>query len=80
MILLNMKREDPIMNRELLEQQICNPVRWEMIIRDMIAEGVDTFYEVGPGNTLSGLIAKIDSSVRCFSVSDAQSLKEVTAC
>lgn len=66
--------------RELLQKQICNPVRWENIVRNLIAEGVDTFYEVGPGSTLSGLIAKIDSSVRCFSVSDAQSLKEVTAC
>ena len=70
--------------KELLTEQICNPVRWETIIRSMIAEGVDTFIEVGPGSVLQGLIKKIDSSVRTFGVSDKESLettiREVTAC
>lgn len=69
---------------ELLEKQICNPVRWEAIIRDMIANGADTFIEVGPGNVLQGLIRKIDANMRVFGVSDAETLKntirEVTAC
>lgn len=70
--------------RELLAKQICSPVRWEAIVRDMIANGMDTFIEAGPGNVLSGLIGKIDKSVRTFAVSDAASLKkaieEVAAC
>lgn len=66
--------------RQLLQKQICNPVRWECIIRHMIAEGADIFCEVGPGSTLRGLIEKIDASVRCISVSDAQSLEEVQRC
>ena len=69
---------------ELLEKQICNPVRWEAIIRDMIENGADTFIEVGPGNVLQGLVKKIDANVRVFGVSDAETLKntirEVTKC
>lgn len=70
--------------KHLLQMQICSPVRWEMIVRNMIDAGVDTFIEVGPGNVLQGLIRKIDGSVRVFGVSDAESLKktvqEVMAC
>ena len=53
---------------KLLSNQICSPVRWEQIIRNMIADGVDTFVEIGPGKTLSNMIKKIDASV---SVTDA---------
>lgn len=70
--------------KRLLAKQICSPVRWESIIRHMIGEGADTFIEVGPGSTLSGLIAKIDRNVCTFSVNDAESLEkcvsEVKAC
>ena len=58
----------------LLAKQICSPVRWESIVRHMLASGIDTFVEAGPGNTLSGLISKIDKQARTFCVSDADSL------
>lgn len=70
--------------KTLLSRQICSPVRWEAIIRHMIAQGADTFVEVGPGSVLSGLISKIDRNVRTFQVSDKESLdkcvREVTIC
>ncbi len=53
---------------KLLSEQICSPVRWEQIIRNMIADGVDTFVEIGPGNTLSNMIKKIDASVNVADV------------
>lgn len=49
--------------RELLSRQICNPVQWEQLVRNMIADGIDTFIEIGPGRTLTNLIRRIDSSV-----------------
>lgn len=62
--------------KELLALQIKNPVRWELIVRNMIADGVDTFVEIGPGTTLSGFVSKIDSQVRTFHVEDMASLEE----
>ncbi|MEG2001118.1 MAG: ACP S-malonyltransferase [Evtepia sp.] len=61
---------------ELLTKQIKNPVRWNNIITHMIENGVDTFIEIGPGETLCGLIKKIDSSVTTRHVADADSLEK----
>ena len=49
-------------------------MRWEDSIREMMAMGVTTFVEVGPGKVLSGLLRQIDRSVRCFNVEDSASL------
>jgi [acyl-carrier-protein] S-malonyltransferase len=61
--------------RDALIRQVCLPVRWEDSIREMIASGVSTFVEVGPGRVLSGLLRQIDRSVRCFNVEDSASLQ-----
>ncbi|MGM9660386.1 MAG: ACP S-malonyltransferase [Faecousia sp.] len=45
---------------ELLAKQISSPVQWETLIRNMIAAGIDTFVEIGPGKTLTNMIKKID--------------------
>ena len=55
---------------ELLSKQICNPVKWENIIRNMIADGIDTFIEIGPGKTLTNMIKKIDPEVTAHTVMD----------
>ena len=52
----------------LLSMQICNPVQWEKIIRNMISDGVDTFIEIGPGKTLTNMIKKIDTEVKAVNV------------
>ena len=51
---------------QLLAKQIESPVQWENIIRNMIASGVDTFIEIGPGKTLTNMIRKIDFSVKAY--------------
>lgn len=61
--------------KDLLSRQVENPVRWQTIVENMIAAGVDTFIEVGPGKTLAGLIGKINCDVRALNVEDAESLK-----
>ena len=63
--------------RDLLARQIESPVRWEAIVRNMIAEGADTFIELGPGRTLCGLIEKIDQSVRVFSMESPEDLHKI---
>lgn len=54
--------------KDLVRKQVENPVRWQTIIENMIAEGVDTFIEVGVGKTLTGLIKRISADVRAFKV------------
>lgn len=62
-----------------LSDQMCSPVRWEKIIRNMIDAGADTFIELGPGNTLAGFISKINSDVRVFSVEGKEDLETVVS-
>ncbi|NAP00413.1 ACP S-malonyltransferase, partial [Halomonas sp. MG34] len=62
--------------RELLIEQLYSPVRFEESIRHMLNEGVDAFVEVGNGKVLSGLVKKIDKSVKTFAVQDTASLHE----
>lgn len=61
--------------KELLQKQVENPVRWQQLVENMIASGVDTFIEVGPGNTLTGLIKRIDPNVTALSVENEATLR-----
>lgn len=49
---------------ELLSSQLCNPVRWEQLVRNMMGSGVDTFVEIGPGRTLTNMIHRISADVK----------------
>ena len=59
---------------EALVRQVSSPVRWDEVVRRLLAEGVTTFVELGPGTVLAGLIKKIDRSVTVFSVEDEKGL------
>jgi [acyl-carrier-protein] S-malonyltransferase len=60
-------------------EQLTAPVRFAQASRELIGHGVTTFVEVGPGTVLSGLLKRIDSSVRTFSVHDVASLEAAAA-
>ena len=68
------KLEDATRLRTLLVEQLTAPVKFTQSAREMIGGGVTTFVEVGPGNVLSGLLKRIDSSVKAISVNDLKSL------
>lgn len=59
---------------EALIRQVSLPVRWEDVVRRLVAEGARTVVEAGPGNVLAGLIRKIDGSVTVVSVENGQGL------
>jgi [acyl-carrier-protein] S-malonyltransferase len=66
----------------LLVGQLTAPVRFTQAVQELIAQGVGTFVEVGPGGVLTGLVKRIDPSVRALSISTAAELavaQEVTA-
>jgi len=54
---------DPGQIRENLIAQLTAPVLWTQIVQNMIADGGTEFVEVGPGNVLQGLIAKVSKDV-----------------
>jgi [acyl-carrier-protein] S-malonyltransferase len=59
---------------DTLLRQVTGSVRWEQCMRLLIAEGIDTFIEVGPGKVLCGLMRQIDRSKTCMNVGDDASL------
>ena len=62
---------------ELLVEQLTAPVRFTQAVAGLVAEGVDTFVEIGPGQVVSGLVRRCDRSVRTFSVGDPRSLEKL---
>ncbi len=87
-VVANVTGEPVVSEKEIrrsLVAQVDSPVLWEDSMRWMLAQGVDTFVEIGPGNVLTGLIRKIDRRVRAFSAHDEatmlraiDALKQVT--
>lgn len=63
----------------LLERQLASPVRWTESVEAMIRDGATTFVECGVGEVLSGLIRRIDKSVRTLSVQDKATLDATAA-
>lgn len=66
---------DPEMIRELLVRQVYSPVLWQDTIEWMIADGVDTFVEIGSGSVLAGLIRKIDKTVKVININSLESVQ-----
>lgn len=60
--------------RVKMPKQIYSPVHWTQTIEKMIAEGVDTFIEIGPGKVLAGLNRKISSDITTYNIFDKASL------
>jgi [acyl-carrier-protein] S-malonyltransferase len=63
--------------RELLARQLTGRVRWTESVRRMVALGVDTFIEVGPGTVLGGLIRRSVEGTRVLSAADAEGVAAV---
>ncbi len=63
--------------KEALTQQIYHSVQWVKTIQTMIAEGFDTFIEIGPGKTLAGLIRQIDPSVKVYCAESLASIDKI---
>ena len=59
---------------EALIRQVSAPVRWEDVVRRLVADGVTTFIEVGPGRALSGMVKRISRRSQITSVGDLESI------
>jgi [acyl-carrier-protein] S-malonyltransferase len=65
---------DEMRARTTLVRQVTGSVKWDPSMRLLIAEGVQTFVEIGPGKVLCGLMRQIDRSKTCLNVGDEASL------
>lgn len=70
---------DPDSIRHLLELQVAQPIRWHDSMERMIADGFDCFVEVGPGRVLTGLMRKINRTVKTQNYSTSESLGRAEA-
>jgi [acyl-carrier-protein] S-malonyltransferase len=63
--------------KDELVDQILHCVKWQHSIEKMITEGVNTFFEIGHGEVLAGLIKRIDSTVQVFNIGDIDIDKQI---
>ena len=63
-------------SRDALVRQVTGSVKWDQSIRELIAQGVETFVEVGPGKVLCGLMRQIDRTKTAVNVEDEASLEK----
>ncbi|MBO4980737.1 MAG: ACP S-malonyltransferase [Lachnospiraceae bacterium] len=63
--------------KEFLEKQVAGSVRWEQSMRNMLADGVDTFVEIGPGRTLAGFLKKIDKEAVVYNIEKLEDVDTV---
>ena len=56
---------DPAEIRSLLVRQVLQPVLWEETMRQLLAQGVEQFHEIGPGRVLAGLLKRVNRKIDC---------------
>jgi [acyl-carrier-protein] S-malonyltransferase len=59
---------DPLAIKKNLIAQLTAPVKWTQTVKQMVADGATSFYEIGPGKVLQGLVKKIDNTVTAESI------------
>jgi len=62
-----------------LAKQLTNPILWQMSVEKLIADGIEQFYEIGPGRVLTGLMKRINRKARITNLSTLQALRQYTA-
>ena len=63
--------------KPLLTRQVSSSVRWQQSVETMLADGVDTFIEIGPGKTLAGFMRKIDRTAKVYNVEKLEDVQKV---
>ena len=64
--------------KEKLIEQIISPVRWQEIVQNLVAQGVDNFIEVGAGRILSGLIKRIEPEAKINFINKVEDLDNLS--
>jgi [acyl-carrier-protein] S-malonyltransferase len=67
---------DPASIREGLVRQLISPVMWQACMEKLLSEGVERFYEIGPGRVLTGLMRRIHRKTKVINISGLDVLKD----
>lgn len=65
--------------KPLLTEQVYSSVRWQQSVETMLADGVDTFIEIGPGKTLAGFMKRITKNVTMLNIEKLEDVDKVVA-
>ncbi len=63
--------------KKSLKRQLTNPILWQKCMERILADGVEKFYEIGPGRVLTGLMKRINRKINVINISNLQSIKEL---
>jgi len=63
--------------RQGLKRQLTNPILWQKCMERLIIDGVEKFYEIGPGRVLTGLMKRINRKIKVVNVSNLQAIQEL---
>ena len=61
--------------KEILSKHVMSPTRISDTIKYMLENGITNFIEIGPGKTLTNFVRKIDKTVNCININNAENLK-----
>ncbi|MHC4540337.1 MAG: ACP S-malonyltransferase [Planctomycetota bacterium] len=64
--------------KEGLVKQLTHPILWQQCIEQLLADGAETFYEIGPGRVLTGLMRRINRKANIINVSNVQAIKDLS--
>jgi [acyl-carrier-protein] S-malonyltransferase len=65
--------------RQGLVNQLIMPIRWQKCMEKLLADGVESFYEIGPGRVLTGLMKRIHRKTKVVNLSKAESVNMLTS-
>ena len=63
--------------RDGLTRQLVQPILWQNCMEKLLADGIEAFYEIGPGRVLTGLMRKINRKANIINISGVESLREL---
>jgi len=69
--------DDATQIREGLVKQLVRPILWQKCMEKLLDEGVEIFYEIGPGRVLTGLMKRISRKTRVINISDLKSINDL---
>jgi len=70
---------DPVEIKKVMSSQLCAPVRWYDVMKQLLEDKVDTFVEIGPGKVLGNLLKRIkgkDAPGKIYNINDVKSLEK----